>query len=218
MPTATQGYLRYWRGSLLGLVVGVTTLVGHVAGHGSLALVPALMVVGLALAVAGALTGRRLRPAALLPFVVGFQVASHWVLSRAPVTPTGRPLGHAHGAGGPGEVSRRAWSAQPRPDLTVEPATAWIPHVDWSMLGGHAVASLVVIGLVWRTDAALFAFVTAFRRAIDVVLGGGFWVAPRPLTRPVRLRVTDDAPPPGHALSHPSPSQHRGPPVPAPSC
>ena len=215
MPDATQGALRYLRGTLLGLVVAMTTLVGHSTGHGELTLVPALLVVGLA--VAGALTGRRLRPAALLPFVAGFQVAAHWVLSHAPSRPGGTLLGHAHD-GSTGAVGRQVWSEPVRPELGWSEAGSWVPQLDLPMLGGHAVAGLIIVGLVWRADAALFAFATALRRAIDVVLGGGFWAVPRPVTRTARRLFTADAPAPGQALCHPSPWQHRGPPVPALAC
>lgn len=219
MPDLTQGPLRYLRGGVLGVSVGSIALVGHAAGHGTVALVPALLVVGLALAAAAALTGRVFRPALLAPFVVGFQLVAHKLLSPAGGHSPSSSQHHL-GLDPTSGATGRVWAAHPRTELGGElgDAGTWWPQLDAAMVAGHAIAAVIIVVLMWRADAALASFIVALQRAIDVILGGGFWVSPGAVVAHASRLSVELSPAPSHELAHPCPTRRRGPPVPVAFC
>jgi hypothetical protein len=174
MVDATTGPVRYARAGLLGVGVGLVSVLGHSLGHGDVPLVAVLQVLCLAVAGAAALTARQTRPWGLVAYVGGFQLAAHWLLAKMSPHSTGGPLPpaepvHLHNANG-----------FPPP---LEPFSAHSPiaagvQIDWAMLAGHLIAGLVIVALMWRADEALFSLAAALRRAAEFLLGSALRTTP----------------------------------------
>ena len=193
MVQVERGPVRYLRAGILGLSVGLVSLLGHLLGHGSLPLMAILQVLGLAVAAGGALTGRRLRLQVLVPFVAGFQVAAHWLLGRMSPMNADHPTAGAGTAHGVGHVPL-ATHLSGR-DALVDPgqldlAGGFWPQFDFAAIGGHVIAGAIIVLLATRADAAIFVLATALARAGRVLLAGTFWSRPVPVTsapRPMAL-------------------------------
>ena len=163
------------RALALGMAVGALTLVGHGLGRGHLSVVAAVVVLGLALAVAAALTAFRLRLHSLVLFVVGFEVAGHWLLARL-----GHPTtGHGGGALHQGHVGAAIGGGAATPQLpavVLDPSAGALQLPDLRMLAGHAAAATVIVALAWSADAALHGLEAALGRLLAVVFGAAYFV------------------------------------------
>lgn len=163
------------RALALGMAVGALTLVGHGLGRGHVSVVAAVVVMGLALAVAAALTSVRLRLPSLVIFVVGFEVAGHWLLARLGHPVTGDGGGHLHQAHA-GASNVGAGATPQLPAVAFEPAAGAIQLPDLQMLAGHAAAASVIVALAWSADAALHRLEAALGRLLAVVFGAAYFV------------------------------------------
>lgn len=173
MVDATQGPIRYLRATVVGLCVGLISVLGHTIGHGQLSPMAGLQVLCLALAGAGALTARRLRPWSLAAFVIGFQLAAHWLLGKMAPHPVPGPS-LAPGSAGSHASDGLAAPLHLTAPLHLSGAQLPLPSpagVDWPMLAGHLLAAVIIVTLLWRADDALFSLAAAVRRAAVVLLG-----------------------------------------------
>lgn len=211
MVDATQGPIRYLRATVVGLCVGLISVLGHTIGHGQLSPMAGLQVLCLALAGAGALTARRLRPWSLAAFVIGFQLAAHWLLGKmAPHPVPGPPLA-------PGSVRLHASDGVTAP-LHLSGAQLPLPSpagVDWPMLAGHLLAAVIIVTLLWRADDALFSLAAAVRRAAVVLLGSALrgWPSVVPARRSPVLPPATAPPGRNRYLCWLASWRYRGPPT-----
>lgn len=230
MHLLASGPARHVRAVGLGLAAGALTIGGHTLGHGGVSLVAVMIVMGLAVAGAGALTSARLGLARLIGFVVVFEVAGHWLLTRLTAAVHGGTAAgdHTHAAAtaaittAPAHshaIGDVAASRLPRVNVDVAGLSAdgLLPHLDIVMVSGHVLAAALIILLAWRADAALHAFEAALHRAIEVVLGPGFRPRPHLPSRPAAHRWPTGDPSPAQRLWIPPVWRLRGPPAPCPT-
>lgn len=181
-------------------------------------MVAAMLVMGLSLAAAAALTGRRLHLPALAGFVVAFEGAGHWLLARLDGHGAGHLAMTAHQAHvssvAVGATGGAAATAQ-LPSIKFDPDALGLQLPDGRMLLGHAVAAGVIVLLAWSADAALHRLEGALDRLLAVVFGPAFYVRPGliPPGREGGLATDCSVPaPPPPAVALPALS-HRGPPA-----
>ena len=145
-----------------GGAVAALTMLGHALGGGSLPLVAALQVLALAFAGAAALMTRgvvRLR--LLVPFVLGFQLGGHWVLTRMTDMSghTGGGCGHLAGGVGAGAGAGLHGPAAGGGGLDPAVLGSWWPQADLTMTLAHVGAGLLLVAsrgavmLPWRPSS-----------------------------------------------------------------
>ena len=186
MVQVEKGVLRFVRAGILGLCVGLVSVLGHLLGHGDLPLVAIAQVLGLALAAGGALTGRQLRWQLLLPFVAAFELSAHWLLGRMAPAHAGSPVA-GHVASHHGLALHQVGTERLIDPAQLDLGGGFWPQLDAAAIGGHIIAGTVIVLLVSRADAAIFILATALVGVGQVLLGRPYWTKPTPVSHAPRV-------------------------------